>query len=174
MAFALPTSVSLIGRLRCALTSTLLRSCDAKDQNQCVDRVWTTNRARRVDLPSQLRANLSISIGARWSGTLQDGLRGDGVGHDRMPPGRKNCELACKHSRAEAWANPYAVIAVKRCSYAVVALVSQHDLSLPTCATPIATCAQNQHKTAKTSVSVTNPSSNRRGVMPTNQLLRRD
>jgi len=45
----------------------------------------------------------------------------------------------------------HAVIAVQLRAV-VTRLVRQHDLSLPTCATPIATCAQNQHKQQKTSV----------------------
>ena len=49
----------------------------------------------------------------------------------------------------------------------VTRLVRQHDLSLPTCATPIATRAQNQHKTAKPSVLSKTTQQSMRGMMPT-------
>ena len=78
---------------------------DSKYQNTALlrpDGVY--NGSARLYLPQAAPAPLAC---AGWSLLAsQEGLRGDGVGHDRMPCGRKNRELACKPSRAELWPKP--------------------------------------------------------------------
>ena len=124
----------------------------------------TTSGPRIVARGARFASQLSepSSTGAAGAGTLQDALRGDWRWPQRNASRSKNRELACKRSRAELWPQP---TPSSRCSGVATSPLTfstaNANPSLPTSATPIAICAQNQHKQQKPASSRKQPSSNR-------------